>query len=80
MLLAQGVELMVYGMGTVVVFLSVLVFATRLMSALAQRWLPEPEPSADPRVAAQVNGASSLSPQMLAAITAAMHRYRRERR
>ncbi|MEM8489923.1 MAG: OadG family transporter subunit [Pseudomonadota bacterium] len=36
-LTAQGFELMLYGMGTVIVFLALLVFATRLMSVLLTR-------------------------------------------
>lgn len=35
-LLEQGVSLLIYGMGTVFVFLTVLVFATKAMSALVR--------------------------------------------
>ena len=45
-IVAQGVELMLYGMGTVVVFLSLLVVITTLMSAIVQRYFAEPEPVA----------------------------------
>jgi oxaloacetate decarboxylase (Na+ extruding) subunit gamma len=42
-LLEQGIDLMLFGMGTVFVFLTLLVLATGLMSSLIQRFFPEPE-------------------------------------
>ena len=39
-LLEQGLELMLAGMGTVFVFLTALVFATTVMSALVRRFEP----------------------------------------
>ena len=44
-LLSQGLELMLIGMGTVFVFLSLLVVATKLMSALSLRLQPAPSAS-----------------------------------
>ena len=41
-LVQQGVDLMLFGMGTVFSFLTVLVVSTSLMSFLVQRFLPEP--------------------------------------
>lgn len=43
MLIEQGLDLMLYGMGTVFVFLTLLVIITALMSAVVQRWLPDNE-------------------------------------
>lgn len=43
-LIAQGVDLMFYGMGTVIVFLALLVVITTAMSVLVNRFFPEPEP------------------------------------
>ncbi|NND82107.1 MAG: OadG family protein [Gammaproteobacteria bacterium] len=40
-LIDQGLNLMLYGMGTVFVFLTVLVFATGAMSAMVRRLAPE---------------------------------------
>lgn len=40
-LLQQGLELMIYGMGTVFLFLTLLVAVTALMSALVSRFLPD---------------------------------------
>lgn len=74
----QGVELMLYGMGTVILFLSLLVVATGAMSRLVGRYFPEPEPDEVPVPAA--HGARRPGtvddPQLLAVITAAIHRHR----
>lgn len=42
-IIALGVELMLHGMGTVVVFLALLVLVTTLMSSFITRHLPEEE-------------------------------------
>ncbi len=67
-LLAEGVELMLVGMGTVFAFLLILVFATKALSAVAQRFA-EPWPAAD------VGEGPSL--EEAAAIAVALHRHRR---
>lgn len=78
----QGVELMLYGMGTVVVFLTVLIFTTSFMSWFLGRYFPEAEiavmspgrtPSAAPQ---QVEDQARL----VAVITAAIHRHRAEKK
>ncbi len=68
-LLVQGLELMLAGMGTVFVFLTVLVFATSAMSALVRRFAPVAAPDAD-----------GVTEDEVAAITAAITRHRRQRR
>ncbi|MEM7079984.1 MAG: OadG family protein [Pseudomonadota bacterium] len=65
-LLIQALNLTLVGMGTVFVFLTVLVFATRGMSALALRFFP-PESAVT---------AGSPSEEELVAISAAIARYR----
>ena len=40
-LLQQGLDLMVFGMGTVFVFLTLLVAGTTIMSAVVSRYFPE---------------------------------------
>jgi oxaloacetate decarboxylase gamma subunit len=74
----QGLELMLFGMGTVVVFLTLLILSTTLMSWFLGRYYPEPE--------TPVSGAGrpvALSPQsvdqdrLVAVITAAIHRHRK---
>lgn len=62
-LLIQGVELMLVGMATVFVFLTLLVLATTLMSGLVQRLQPAP-------------AADAVSAEEIAAITVAVARYR----
>lgn len=83
MLIGQGLELLIYGMGTVVVFLTVLVFATRFMSWVVQTYFPTVD-DASP-AAARSNPSrppsptpvpGSPSPAQLAAITAALHLHR----
>ena len=64
-LLSEGFNLAMYGMGTVFVFLTLLVFATTLMSWLVAK--TEPAPS---------TAESSIDPRKLAAITAAVHQHR----
>ncbi|MEM8769624.1 MAG: OadG family transporter subunit [Pseudomonadota bacterium] len=67
--MAEGLELMLVGMGTVFVFLTTLVFATTAMSALVQRFLPEPEPAPA--------AGSGISDEEIAAITIAIAAHRR---
>jgi oxaloacetate decarboxylase gamma subunit len=67
-LIQQGLELMLYGMGTVVIFLTLLVFVTGLMSSIVQRYLPAaPEPEAPVPVA---------DTTLVAVISAAIHKHR----
>ncbi|WP_439102190.1 OadG family protein [Congregibacter sp.] len=77
-LLSQGIELMMYGMGTVVVFLTLLVFASRLMSLIIQRFFPEP-PVVVPQRVSTAAGELAPTPEVLAAISAAVHQHRRRR-
>ncbi len=76
-IIGQGLELMLFGMGTVVLFLCLLVVATRLMSHGVTRYFPEP-PAAT--AIAQVDTSASSDalhdPRLVAAITIAIHRYR----
>ena len=64
-LLYQGVELMLVGMGTVFLFLTILVLATHAMSALALRIMGTAE--------------EAVNPEEIAAITAAIALHRRRR-
>ena len=70
-LLQQGVELMLYGMGTVFVFLTILVAATSIMSTLITRF------SADEAApAAALTTDSTEDKKRLAIIAAAIHAHR----
>jgi oxaloacetate decarboxylase gamma subunit len=68
-LMSSGVELMLIGMGIVYLFLALLVVAINLMSSLVQRFFPEDLPAA--KIVSGVVDESTI-----AAITAAVHRYR----
>ena len=56
-MLIEGLELMLAGMGTVFVFLTVLVAATSLMSHMVQRLHPPGHDSADPEEVAAISAA-----------------------
>lgn len=79
----QGVELMLFGMGTVLAFLSVLVFAIMLMSWLLSRYFPVVEtpgiagPSTKPSPSA-VLGSATEDATLVAVISAAIHRHRKK--
>ncbi len=70
-LIGQGIELMLFGMGTVVVFLTLLVFVTSAMSALVTKYFPIPE-----EPAAATGGVDART---LAIITAAIHQHRSDK-
>ncbi len=67
---AAGLQLMLVGMGTVFVFLTVLVFAVQIMSALLLRLVPETSPARESEVSGQIPKAH------VAAISAALERHR----
>ncbi len=69
-LVSQGIELTLFGMGTVVVFLTLLVFVTSGMSAFVGRYFPTPPPPAVP-----VNRPGPDA-RVLAVISAAIHQHR----
>lgn len=75
-LLQQGLELTVYGMGTVFVFLVMLIFATRGMSYLVLRF-GGGDTTQLPIVANSVISTKNLeSTQLIAVIIAAVRQYR----
>ncbi|GGO84764.1 hypothetical protein GCM10011348_31740 [Marinobacterium nitratireducens] len=79
-LLSEGVSLMVFGMGFVFVFLTLLVFATSLMSKLVVKYQPAPEPKPSARKAAKpsagTGSAAATNDELVAVISAAVHKYR----
>ena len=74
-LLQQGLDLTLYGMGTVYIFLTLLVFCTMIMSAVVDRFFHEPQLDliATPTRPA---GKNKVSPQLLAVIQTAIHEHR----
>ena len=66
-LMSQGLDLALYGMGTVFFFLTLLVFATMAMSALLRSTEVQPM---------EQESGGEQDRRVLAAITAAIQRYR----
>ncbi|MDX1735575.1 MAG: OadG family protein [Halioglobus sp.] len=73
-IVAQGIELMIYGMGTVLVFLTALVFATSFMSWCLGRFMPAP--AAAPAASQAPRAADDA--HLVAVISAAIRRYRED--
>jgi oxaloacetate decarboxylase gamma subunit len=69
-LIAQGLDLMLYGMGTVFTFLTVLVVITSTMSALVNRIATEDV------VATSAPSADSVEPRLATIIQAAIDQHR----
>lgn len=71
-LMQEGINLMLAGMGFVLLFLWILILAVGLMSKLINRYLPEPvvtpPSSAAPAASAIENDLSQLRPVIVAAI------------
>lgn len=70
-LVSSGVELMLIGMGIVFLFLTMLVYAINMMSALVQHFFPEAE--ATETIPVKQAG---IDQSLVAAISAAVHSYR----
>jgi len=70
----QGIDLMLFGMGTVFVFLSLLVIAVIVMSGFIQKFLPETiEPGPTP---VNFPPAGVNDPKLIAIIQAAIEQHR----
>lgn len=73
----QGFNLMLFGMGTVFVFLTILIFATTGMSKIITRYFPEKAVIATPtRKKAAAIGTNSVAPATLSIIQAAIDKHR----
>jgi oxaloacetate decarboxylase gamma subunit len=75
-LMEQGLEIMLFGMGTVAAFLTLLVIAMTAMSWLLMRLYPESVPEQTPAD----EGAAPDDRELHAVIAAALHRHRQLRR
>ncbi len=76
-LIDQGLNLMLFGMGTVFVFLTILIFATTGMSKIITRYFPEKVVIATPRKKKSAAvGASAVAPATLKIIQAAIEQHR----
>lgn len=78
----QGVELMIFGVGAVAIFLSLLVVVTSLTSSFMSRYFPEqvepPAPAKSTSLAA-LPGARPGQAELVAVIAAAIHQHRKQR-
>lgn len=72
----QGLELMLYGMGTVVIFLSLLIVATTLMSRFLGRFFPEAPVQPSGATVAAPSAQSVRQDELVAVISAAVHQHR----
>lgn len=73
-IMQQGVDLMLFGMGSVFIFLTVLVIATAIMSSVVQRFFPEaPAPVVTPPARAPQG---VTDPKLLAIIKGAIDQHR----
>lgn len=79
-LLQDGLALMALGMGVVFVFLTILVISVTLMSRLIGRFQPTPAAAEAGKKSLQPAGSATQNDEVLAVISAAVHRYRSERR
>lgn len=75
-LLLEGVELMLFGLGSVFIFLVLLIVCIRLMSSIVARF--DTTPSAQPSTPAP-GAAPEMDADILAAIQAAIHQHRARR-
>lgn len=78
-LVLEGVELMLFGMGSVFVFLTLLVLSIRIMSRLLERFSPTVVPTPVRVPAAAISTAQELPADVLEAIQAAIHQHRARR-
>lgn len=77
-MLLSGLELMVLGMGMVFLFLALLILIMQGMSAFAARFAEEP-PTTKVQTPLTVRDGGVSDPRLIAAITAAVARYRADR-
>ena len=76
-LLSEGLTLMVYGMGFVFLFLTLLIGVTTFMSKMVTKYEPAPQPKApSPRKGAAPAVSQSGNDELIAVIAAAVHKYR----
>ena len=78
-IITEGLNLMLMGMGTVFVFLTLLVFVTSFMSSLIQKYLPETSAEVLPTAASSLSSGKN-DPSLLAVISAAIHAHRSNKR
>ena len=79
-LLQEGLALMGLGMGFVFVFLTILVISVTLMLKLIDRFQPAPVAAPVGRKSGKPPASQGQNDEVVAVISAAVHRYRSSRR
>lgn len=77
-IVSQGAELALFGMGTVFVFLTVLIGATALMSALVLRFSPLAVSEEKRSGGANSSKSSPAEGELLAVISSAIQQFRKD--
>lgn len=75
-LLSEGLTLMVFGMGFVFTFLTLLVVVTTYMSKLVVKYEPAPQPKAAKSRPPSPVAVQQGNDELVAVISAAVHKYR----
>ena len=75
-IMSQGADLMLYGMGAVFVFLTLLVFFTIFMSWAVNRFFPEDEQPMTEPAPMQPAAIAAVEPKVLAVIQRAITEHR----
>ena len=78
-IISEGFRLMLMGIGTVIVFLTILVFVTFFMSLLIQKYFPETSAEVLPTATTSLSNGKK-NPALLAVISAAIHAHRSNNR
>ena len=75
-LIDQGIDLMLFGMGTVFVFLALLIVITSVMSKIIVTWFPEKVVEAPTRKKKPATTGAAIAPATLKIIQAAIEQHR----
>lgn len=78
-LLTEGLALMGLGMGFVFVFLTILVITVTLMSIVIRRFQPVAISTPSPNTPKASSASAGQDDEVMAAISAAIHQYRRDK-
>ncbi|SMG67161.1 Sodium ion-translocating decarboxylase [methanotrophic bacterial endosymbiont of Bathymodiolus sp.] len=74
--MTQGVELMLTGMGIVFLFLVMLIAVVKLIAYCVATFIPEVKVATVSDTSSTVVSSNAISPNVTAAITAAVHQHR----
>jgi len=73
----ESIKFMFLGMGTVFLFLVVMIYCMNIMSAILSKYFPEARPDVNAKLNAAMNSSQKDDKKVVAAITAAI-KYHRE--